>query len=125
MSLLAFIKKLASTDFDFERRVQREQRRYRGKSTEELAELLRTCDYLNLPGTEPGLPGMADCPSAQRLLDATRSGAYQPLIEDWNTILNDLVAAERACGYRGRPLLIDYDLHLTCIVRVLAEREKG
>jgi hypothetical protein len=122
MSIKGFFRTLLPTDMSFDKQVEQALPRYRKQRSEALVEHLRSCDYLHLDAATPGEPGMESSPAVQRLLQATDGGDFQALERDWSEVLNALRRAEHAAGYTGRPLLVDYDIHLSCIVRVLAER---
>jgi hypothetical protein len=122
VSIKSFLRNLFPPELDLEGRVEQSMPRYREHSTQELKDLLRSCDYLALPGEAPDRPGMTDNPTVQRLLTADDAAAFHALADDWGAVLNALRAAEHDSGFTGRPLLMDYDLHLSCIVRALAER---
>jgi hypothetical protein len=122
MSLRSLLKRLLPPELDFEAQVQDALPRYEARSRVDLLEQLRGCSYLHMAGRKPGSPDMEASEVVQRLLGANTPEHFQALVDDWKSVLNALRQAEFATGHRGRPMLLDYDLHLTCIVRVLAQR---
>ena len=123
MSIRKFLHNLWPSPSSFDDKVARVLPEYRVLSNDVLLSHLRRCEYLTLPAAEPGKPSMNETGAVRALLGSVQAGAFRQLLIRWPEVLNELRDAERACGYTGRPLLIDCDIPLTCIVRVLAERQ--
>lgn len=124
MSIWRFLKSLWHSTLSFDDEVANFLPEYRALHNDVLLEQLRTCDYFSLPAAEPGKPNMNEMNAVQALLGSVESGEFRELVNQWPETLGGLRDAERACGYTGRPLLMDCNIHLTCIVRVLADRQK-
>lgn len=125
MSIWQFLQSLWSSSSGIDEDVARTLPQYRMLSNDLLIEQLRTCEYWCLPAAEPGKPSMIEANAVRSLLGSVEAGAFRELVSRWPEVLNELRDAERACGYKGRPFFIDYDIMLTCLVRVLAERQTG
>ncbi len=124
MSIKSFVKSLLPRELDFEAQVQDDLPRWEAMGTAELREQLHDCWYLHMERQGEGRIDMDETEVAQRLLAATTPEHYQALVDDWSAVLTALRQAEHETGYRGRPMLLDYDLFLTCVVRVLATRAR-
>lgn len=123
MTFSALYKLFSPKPASFQERIDESLPRYRDQPSEDLVRQLHDSDYLSMGGAEPEGPSMADTPVVRRLFALVEAGDWVGLAADWHDTLTALVQAERSIGLTGRPMLIDADIQLTCIVQVMAERE--
>lgn len=122
MPIQALLQLFSTRPRSFHEQVESAMPPYRELDTAGLVKQAIECEYFDLQG--PDIPDvrLRDFPPATVLLYYLHHGDYAGAARFWPQALNALAPAERKLGLTGRPLLVDYDIHLTCIIKALAER---